>query len=140
MGTELGQRHGVARGSTRCGTRHARCAAPFRADEPPSPLPHLPVQPRFTYSDAVPYRIALRQLRNMGPLAMKEIVAREGAQGGTIYSAAFSPDGNNIVSGSEDNNTIKVWDAGASMSNSTSNRPSLAKIDACWLPWQVHSS
>ena len=136
MGTELGQRHGVARGSTRCGTRHARCAAPFRADEPPSPLPHLPVQPRFTCSDAVPSRIALRQLRNMGPLAMKEIVAREGAQGGTIYLAAFSPDGNNIVSGSEDN-TIKVWDSGAFWAP---NRPSLAKTDDFWLPWQVHSS
>ena len=48
-------------------------------------------------------------------------------------SVQFSPDGTKIVSGSSDK-TIKVWDAGA---NWASNRPSLAKTDACWLAWQL---
>jgi WD40 repeat protein len=42
---------------------------------------------------------------------------------------SFSPDGTKIVSGSEDK-TIKVWGSGAFL---PSNRPSLAKTDACWL-------
>ena len=50
-----------------------------------------------------------------------------------VMSVAFSPDGTKIVSGSDDE-TIKVWDAGAS---EPSNRPSLAKTDDCWLVWQA---
>ena len=49
-----------------------------------------------------------------------------------IMSMAISPDGTKIVSGSFDK-TIKVWDFGAP---EPSNRPSLAKTDACWLVWQ----
>ena len=50
-----------------------------------------------------------------------------------IRSVAFSPDGTKIVSGSDDE-TIKVWDFGASRAQ---NRPSLANTDACWLVWQA---
>ena len=46
-----------------------------------------------------------------------------------IRSVAFSPDGTKIVSGSDDG-TLKVWDSGALQ---PSNRPSLAKTDACWI-------
>ena len=53
-----------------------------------------------------------------------------------IRSVAFSPDGTKIVSGSDDK-TIKVWDFGAP---EPSNRPSLAKTDACWLVWQARWS
>ena len=53
-----------------------------------------------------------------------------------IRSVAFSPDGTKIVSGSADK-TIKVWDFGA---QEPSNRPSLAKTDACWLVWQARWS
>ena len=53
-----------------------------------------------------------------------------------IHSVAFSPDGTKIVSGSADK-TIKVWDVGAP---EPSNRPSLAKTDACWLVWQANWS
>ena len=53
-----------------------------------------------------------------------------------IMSVAFSPDGTKIVSGSYDQ-TIKVWDFGA---QEPSNRPSLAKTDACWLVWQARWS
>ena len=55
------------------------------------------------------------------------------AHGGFIISVAFSPDGTKIVSGSYDQ-TIKVWDFGES---EPSNRPSLAKTDACWLVLQA---
>ena len=58
------------------------------------------------------------------------------AHSGTIWSVAFSPDGTKIVSGSDDQ-TIKVWDLGALQ---PSNRPSLAKTDACWLVWQANWS
>ena len=51
-----------------------------------------------------------------------------------ISSVAFSPDGTKIVSGSRDK-TIKVWDSGALP---PSNRPSLAKNDACWLDSQTN--
>ena len=54
----------------------------------------------------------------------------------SITSVAFSPDGTKIVSGSYDQ-TIKVWDFGA---QEPSNRPSLAKTDACWLVWQARWS
>ena len=52
-----------------------------------------------------------------------------------INPVAISPDGNKIVSGSDDG-TIKVWDSGAPQ---PSNRPSLTKTDACWLlsHWQA---
>ena len=53
-----------------------------------------------------------------------------------IRSVAFSPDGTKIVSGSYDQ-TIKVWESGAP---EPSNRPSLAKTDACWLVWQARWS
>ena len=53
-----------------------------------------------------------------------------------INLVAFSPDGTKIVSGSRDK-TIKVWDFGAL---EPSNRPSFAKIDACWLVWQARWS
>ena len=58
------------------------------------------------------------------------------AHSGSVYSVAFSPDGTKIVSGSADR-TIKVWDFGAP---EPSNRPSLAKTDACWLIWQARWS
>ncbi len=50
-----------------------------------------------------------------------------------IRSVAFSPDGSKIVSGSDDR-TIKVWESGAP---EPSNRPTLAKTDACWIVWQT---
>ena len=55
------------------------------------------------------------------------------AHSGNINSVAFSPNGTKIVSGSDDK-TIKVWDSGALQ---PSNRPSLAKTDACWIVWQT---
>ena len=58
------------------------------------------------------------------------------AHSGCINSVAFSPDGTKIVSGSLDK-TIKVWDFGV---QEPSNRPSLAKTDACWLVWQARWS
>jgi WD40 repeat protein len=50
-----------------------------------------------------------------------------------VRLVAFSPDGTKIVSGSRDG-TIKVWDSSAP---EPSNRPTLAKTDACWLVWQT---
>ena len=38
---------------------------------------------------------------------------KQSAHSGRVWSVAFSPDGKNIVSGSQDK-TIKVWDAGLS--------------------------
>ena len=58
------------------------------------------------------------------------------AHGDWIRSVALSPDGTKIVSGSFDK-MIKVWDSGA---QEPSNRPSLAKIDICWLVWQARWS
>ena len=53
-----------------------------------------------------------------------------------INSVTFSPDGTKIVSACN-GGTIKVWDFGA---QEPSNRPSLAKTDACWLVWQARWS
>jgi WD40 repeat protein len=62
-----------------------------------------------------------------------QLSEKTNAHSGRIFSVAFSPDGTKIVSGSEDE-TIKVWDSGAP---EPSNRPSLAKADACWFVWQA---
>ena len=71
----------------------------------------------------------------MACLAVKleQLSEKTNAHSGYIMSVAFSPDGTKIVSGSGDE-TIKVWDSGALQ---LSNRPSLAKTDACWLVWQT---
>ena len=61
---------------------------------------------------------------------------KSSAHSGNVTSVAFSPDGTKIVSGSDDG-TIKVWNFGAP---EPSNRPSLAKADACWLVWQARWS
>jgi WD40 repeat protein len=66
-----------------------------------------------------------------------ELVSEEtNAHSGTITSVACSPDGTKIVTGSYDK-MIKVWDSGAPES---SNRPFLAKTDACWLVQQARWS
>ena len=67
---------------------------------------------------------------------MVQLSEKTNAHSGKIFSVAFSPDGTKIVSGSYDK-TIKVWDVGAP---EPSNRPSLAKTDACWLVWQANWS
>ncbi len=59
---------------------------------------------------------------------MVQLSEKMNAHSGRIFSVAFSPDGTKIVSGSEDK-TILVWDSGVP---EPSNRPSLAKPDACW--------
>ena len=63
---------------------------------------------------------------------MELLSEKVNAHSSWVMSVAFSPDGKKIVSGSMDQ-TIKVWDFGA---QEPSNRPSLAKTDACWLVWQ----
>ena len=67
---------------------------------------------------------------------MELLSEKTDAHSQTITSVVFSPDGTKIVSGSYDK-TIKVWDSGA---QEPSNRPSLAKTDACWLVWQANWS
>ena len=67
---------------------------------------------------------------------MELLSEKTNAHSRCINSVAFSPDGTKIVSGSDDK-TIKVWDSGA---QEPSNRPSLAKTDACWLVWQANWS
>ena len=64
------------------------------------------------------------------------VAEKTNAHSSFIMSAAFSPDGTKIVSGSADK-TIKVWDFGA---QEPSKRPALAKTDACWLVWQARWS
>jgi len=67
-------------------------------------------------------------------MLMNCVAEKTNAHSDIIRSVAFSPDGTKIVSGSHDK-TIKVWDSGAPRAQ---NRPSLAKIDACWLVWQTN--
>ena len=71
----------------------------------------------------------------MGLLSEKTNAHSRGINWG-INSVAFSPDGTKIVSACN-GGTIKVWDLGA---QEPSNRPSLAKTDACWLVWQARWS
>ena len=59
------------------------------------------------------------------------------AHSDAIQLVAFSPDGTKIVSASNGGPSFKVWDSGAPK---PSNRPSLAKTDACWLVWQTNWS
>jgi WD40 repeat protein len=61
------------------------------------------------------------------------VAEKTNAHSDSIWSVAFSPDGTKIVSGSFDQ-TIKVWDSGAP---EPSNRPTLAKTDACSLVLQT---
>ena len=67
---------------------------------------------------------------------MELLSEKVNAHSNYITSVVFSPDGTKIVSGSFDQ-TIKVWDSGA---QEPSNRPSLAKTNACWLVWQANWS
>ena len=63
------------------------------------------------------------------------VAEKTNAHSSFVISAAFSPDGTKIVSGSADK-TIKVWDFGA---REPSKRPALAKSDVCWLAWHSHN-
>ena len=67
---------------------------------------------------------------------MELLSEKKDAHSKLITSVVFSADGTKIVSGSIVK-TIKVWDFGA---QEPSNRPSLAKTDACWLVWQARWS
>ena len=67
---------------------------------------------------------------------MELLSEKKDAHSQPITSVVLSPDGTKIVSGSWDR-TIKVWDLGA---QEPSNRPALAKTDACWLVWQARWS
>ena len=67
---------------------------------------------------------------------MELLSEKTNAHSDYVRSVVFSLDGTKIVSGSDDK-TIKVWDLGAP---EPSNRPSLAKTDACWLVWQARWS
>ena len=67
---------------------------------------------------------------------MELLSEKKDAHSKLITSVVFSADGTKIVSGSYDQ-TIKVWDFGAL---EPSERPALAKTDACWLVWQARWS
>ena len=67
---------------------------------------------------------------------MELLSEKTNAHSDYVRSVVFSLDGTKIVSGSDDK-TIKVWDFGAL---EPSNRPSLAKTDACSLVWQARWS
>ena len=75
-------------------------------------------------------------VRRMIATLINCVAEKTNAHSGLVFSVAFSPDGTKIVSGSRDQ-TIKVWDFGA---QEPSNRPSLAKTNACWLVWQANWS
>jgi WD40 repeat protein len=64
---------------------------------------------------------------------LEQLSEKTNAHSDWVMSVAFSPDGTKIVSGSRDE-TIKVWDSGASSPQSCA---SLAKTDPCWLVWQM---
>ena len=72
-------------------------------------------------------------LNTAGAESLAMIAEKQNAHSGYVNSVQFSPNGALIVSGSNDK-MIKVWGAGALWA---SNRPSLAKTDACWLVWQL---
>ena len=55
-----------------------------------------------------------------GTLELKK--SKESAHSNLVMSVAFSPDGKTIVSGSADN-TLKVWDAGASALTPSNPQP-----------------
>ena len=67
---------------------------------------------------------------------MELLSEKTNAHSRPINSVAISPDGTKIMSACN-GGTIKVWDFGA---REPSNRPSLAKADACWLVWQARWS
>ena len=67
---------------------------------------------------------------------MELLSEKVNAHSSWVMSVAFSPDGTKIMSACN-GGTIKVWDSGA---QEPSNRPSLAKTDACWLIWQSNWS
>ena len=67
---------------------------------------------------------------------MELLSEKKDAHSSAVLSVVLPPDGTKIVSGSDDK-TIKVWDSGALL---PSNRPSLAKTDACWLALQANWS
>ena len=81
-------------------------------------------------------RIHTPLVRRMIAMLINCVAEKTIAHSVQITSMAISPDGTKIVSGSFDK-TIKVWDFGAL---EPSNRPSLAKTDACWLVWQARWS
>ena len=55
---------------------------------------------------------------------------KQSAHSGSVSSVAFSPDGKNIVSGSYDQ-TLKVWDAGASVLIPLNPQPKTERPHAC---------
>ena len=67
---------------------------------------------------------------------MELLSEKKDAHSKLITSVVFSADGTKIVSVCN-GRMIKVWDFGAP---EPSNRPSLAKTDACWLIWQARWS
>ena len=74
--------------------------------------------------------------RRMMATIINCVVEKTSAHSDDVLSMALSPDGTKIVSACR-GGMIKVWDSGAP---EPSNRPSLAKPDACWLVWQARWS